>query len=147
MTGQNGFGKRLNGKVAVITGATGGIGEATARRFLDEGACVMLVGRSKEKLKEARERLAVKSNLAEFVASAAPDAQPPSSKTRVSLRAAVVRPQDIVLAGHFEKVEPKVTNHALRCKAHIQHLAFTSDNHQTFSKWPHIMIVIGREED
>ena len=47
-------GKRLSGKVAIITGATGGIGEATAKRFLDEGANVMLVGRSKEKLKMDR---------------------------------------------------------------------------------------------
>ncbi len=70
MNQQNGFRKRLNGKAAIITGATGGIGEATAKLFLDEGASVMLVGRSKEKLKATRERLAVKSNLAEFVADA-----------------------------------------------------------------------------
>jgi len=35
MTEQNGFGKRLAGKVAIVTGATGSIGEATAKRFLD----------------------------------------------------------------------------------------------------------------
>jgi NAD(P)-dependent dehydrogenase (short-subunit alcohol dehydrogenase family) len=70
MIQSNGAGKRLNGKSAIITGATGGIGEAAAKRFLDEGACVMLVGRSKEKLKETRERLAVKNNLAEFIAEA-----------------------------------------------------------------------------
>jgi NAD(P)-dependent dehydrogenase (short-subunit alcohol dehydrogenase family) len=64
-------GNRLEGKVAIITGATGGIGEATARRFLDEGSSVMLVGRSEQKLKETRERLGDQTRLAEFVADAA----------------------------------------------------------------------------
>ena len=65
------FKKRLDGKVAIITGATGGIGEATAKRFLEEGASVMLVGRSAEKLKASRERLASGNGLADFVADAA----------------------------------------------------------------------------
>ena len=62
--------KRLNGKVAIITGATGGIGEATAKRFLEEGASVMLVGRSAEKLGETRERLSAFNDLATSVADA-----------------------------------------------------------------------------
>jgi NAD(P)-dependent dehydrogenase (short-subunit alcohol dehydrogenase family) len=40
---------RLDGKVAVITGATSGIGAATARRFVVEGARVILAGRSAER--------------------------------------------------------------------------------------------------
>lgn len=41
----------LEGRVAIITGATGDIGVSTARKFLDEGAKVMLAGRSEDKLK------------------------------------------------------------------------------------------------
>jgi NAD(P)-dependent dehydrogenase (short-subunit alcohol dehydrogenase family) len=63
--------KRLDRKVAIITGATGGIGEATAKRFLEEGASVMLVGRSAEKLKATRSRLAEYDAVADFVADAA----------------------------------------------------------------------------
>ena len=40
---------RLAGKVAVITGATSGIGEATARRFSAEGAELVIAGRAVEK--------------------------------------------------------------------------------------------------
>lgn len=65
---------RLNGKVAIITGATGGIGEATAKLFLQEGASVMLVARSAEKLKETRERLGVDTRLSDFVADATDEA-------------------------------------------------------------------------
>lgn len=62
---------RLEGKVAIITGATGGIGEATAKRFLEEGASVMLVGRSAEKLKATTERLVDLGKTATSVAEAA----------------------------------------------------------------------------
>ena len=40
----------INGKVAIITGATSGMGLETARLFLEQGAKVVLTGRSQEKL-------------------------------------------------------------------------------------------------
>jgi meso-butanediol dehydrogenase/(S,S)-butanediol dehydrogenase/diacetyl reductase len=41
---------RFEAKVVIVTGAASGIGEATARRFSAEGASVVLVDRTKEKL-------------------------------------------------------------------------------------------------
>ena len=61
---------KLQGKTAIITGATGGIGEATAKLFLAEGANVMLVGRSVEKLQATRDRLGESKSLAHSVADA-----------------------------------------------------------------------------
>ncbi len=43
------MGGRLEGKVAVITGATSGIGEATAQLFAAQGASLVLAGRNQEK--------------------------------------------------------------------------------------------------
>lgn len=44
---------RLKGKVAVITGGNSGIGLATAKRFVDEGASVFIFGRRQSELDQA----------------------------------------------------------------------------------------------
>ncbi|NBP07425.1 MAG: SDR family NAD(P)-dependent oxidoreductase [Gammaproteobacteria bacterium] len=48
---------RLVGKVAVVSGAAGNIGEVIVRRYLEEGATVVMVGRNQSKLEAAREKL------------------------------------------------------------------------------------------
>ena len=58
--------ERLKNKVAVITGGTTGIGFATAKRFIDEGATVVLTGRNSETLEAARREL---GDAAEVIAS------------------------------------------------------------------------------
>ena len=50
--------KSLAGRVALVTGGAGGIGAATAARFLREGACVMLADIDADALKTAQDGLA-----------------------------------------------------------------------------------------
>ena len=45
--------EKLEGKVAVITGATSGMALATARLFVEEGAYVFITGRRQQQLDEA----------------------------------------------------------------------------------------------
>ncbi|QIK96728.1 SDR family oxidoreductase [Sphingomonas sp. HDW15A] len=71
----NSVGKqRLDGKVAIVTGATGGIGEATAKLFLELGARVMLVGRSNEKMAATKSRLAALGEVGDSICDATDEA-------------------------------------------------------------------------
>lgn len=47
----------LQGKTALITGATGGIGEAIANKLYAQGATVILTGRKEEVLKDLKDKL------------------------------------------------------------------------------------------
>src|SRR3954452_22328852 len=48
----------LEGKRVIVTGGTSGIGEATTRRFLDEGARVVALAVGEDEVATASERIA-----------------------------------------------------------------------------------------
>ena len=59
--------KRFESKVVLISGATSGIGDATARRFAGEGAKVVCVGRSSERGNALVQKIKAASGEATFV--------------------------------------------------------------------------------
>jgi len=56
VTQRNGY-ESLIGLKIVITGGTSGIGLTLAKRFIEEGATVLIIGRSEQKLKEAQAKI------------------------------------------------------------------------------------------
>lgn len=67
--------KRLQGKIAFITGAGSGIGEATALRFAEEGATVVLCGRRIEPLQGVQEKIQALGGQAEIAVADVSDEQ------------------------------------------------------------------------
>src|ERR671921_2326795 len=56
--------RALKGKVAVVTGASSGIGEATARELASRGASVVLASRAMDKLEALRREISASGGLA-----------------------------------------------------------------------------------
>ncbi|WPN45506.1 MULTISPECIES: SDR family NAD(P)-dependent oxidoreductase [unclassified Pseudomonas] len=67
--------KRLQGKIAFVTGAGSGIGEATALRFAEEGATVVLCGRRIEPLQGVQEKIRAQGGRAEIAVADVSDEQ------------------------------------------------------------------------
>ncbi|GGF40885.1 SDR family NAD(P)-dependent oxidoreductase [Echinicola rosea] len=75
----------LNGKVAVVTGGNSGIGYATAKKLKEEGANVIITGRSEEKVRTAAAELGVTGITADVLNLTAIDAAVTQVKSAFSL--------------------------------------------------------------
>src|SRR5699024_3701826 len=74
----------LEGKTAIINGASSGIGEATAELLAEEGANVVLTARREKKLEEVVGRIVAKGGKAIYMAA---DSVAPETPARVFKRA------------------------------------------------------------
>ncbi|SDQ20338.1 glucose 1-dehydrogenase [Flagellimonas zhangzhouensis] len=72
---------KLEGKVAIVTGATSGMGLETAKKYLQEGAKVVLTGRNQEKLDALKGELQGDYLLVKAEASSSKDSAALISKT------------------------------------------------------------------
>ena len=102
---------RVDGGVALVTGAAGGIGAALAERLVREGSNIALVDRNAEGLEDLAERLRVRrpdrqvtaivADLAQSEAPAEVVAQALAAHGRLTL---LVNNAGVALAGRFEQV-------------------------------------------
>lgn len=84
-------GPRLRGKIALITGAAGNIGEVICERYLREGATVVMVGRNRAKLEDCRARLLKRTGAKADACAVLPfDASDPG-QVRVGIESALER--------------------------------------------------------
>ena len=65
----------LKGKVAIVTGASGGVGKSIARRLASEGCKVVLMGRNRDRLAKAAAEAGDKKNTLAIVADITKEAE------------------------------------------------------------------------
>ena len=102
---------RVDGGVALVTGAAGGIGAALAERLVREGSNIALVDRNAEGLEDLAERLRVRRPDRQVTAIVADLAQPEAPAEVVAQALAehgrltlLVNNAGVALAGRFEQV-------------------------------------------
>ena len=89
--------KPLTGKIALITGSAGGIGKGIARKFIEEGACVILNDNDADRLAKASEEFKTKYGKDAFTAVLLDVLKPENIKEAYSKSALAFGGVDIVV--------------------------------------------------
>ena len=107
----------LEGKVAIVTGGTRGIGLAIVKKYLQEGACVVLFGSKEETVTKAIETL--KNENGEYkVSGYAPDLTSEESVREIFER----------VEKQFGHIDILANNAGISSKTHI--LAYTEEEYE-----------------
>ncbi|WP_245425046.1 SDR family oxidoreductase [Rhizobium sp. M10] len=85
----------LKNKVAIVTGASSGIGAATARGLAEKGARVVLAGRNEERLSQIVEDITGSGGIASYKVADATDFE--STKALVAFATTTYGPVDILV--------------------------------------------------
>jgi NAD(P)-dependent dehydrogenase (short-subunit alcohol dehydrogenase family) len=99
--------RKLEGRAAIITGASQGFGLAVARAFVAEGASVVLCARDVEALERARTELTAQATPTQTVAAQAGDVSQPADVERIVVFAQQVMPRLHVLVNNAGVYGPK----------------------------------------
>ncbi|SFD88862.1 SDR family NAD(P)-dependent oxidoreductase [Roseivivax sediminis] len=106
---------RFKDKTVIVTGAGSGIGAATARRFADEGANIVLVGRTREKLETVAKDLPSAATVAADVGTAE-DVETVAKEARDRFGGIdiLVNNAGVVSGGRVDEVAPEDWNEVIR---------------------------------
>ena len=142
-------GQPLTGRVAVVTGATSGIGAATARRLASDGASVALVGRREERLSDLADKLAGVTTVpvaADVTDPAALDRVAETVHAKLGRVDLVVANAGVMLAAPFEQADPaewdRMLDTNIRGLLHTGR-AFASDLLETAAEGGRADLVLG----
>src|SRR5688572_21320205 len=65
----------LKGKVAMVTGAGGGVGRAISKRLAEEGCKVVLIGRNRDRLAKVASEIGEKKNMLTIISDITKEAE------------------------------------------------------------------------
>src|SRR5436189_925592 len=105
--------KPLSGRIALVTGSAGGIGKAVAKKFADEGACVIINDNDAPRLEIAKEEFKIQYSEDIFTAEVLDVTDPATIKQTMRVAALTFGGVDIVINNAGISISKSIADHSL----------------------------------